>query len=1381
MKALSRIDYPIQTAAKLISQIDDSSRSVVTQKIKELLFVTKDDRLNRYVAVTLAKDQEVQGRLLQEAQDSSSPHQAAAVWILGQGPFNNPATITVLRANLQSVNPSVRLNSIKSLENLLTTDTSVMAMLEEMIKNDKNRQVRLAAKEAWQQLDSYADHLEQDDGLPDDGFDIDDKPDMNKDLADDEMHFYNNYVCSVVEDDDEEYLPKQSSVDRWITDGYFSREYWVDDKEKKDGQKVLIERERNKHQNNMPIQVYDKSGKKITVTVSEQTLKQYKLLQMQGKNLSVEEVLALDDFSLKYLIEQNLYLTNTKLESIVGAYINSDKDLLAKLIIKNVYETGIVVTIVKEGFRIYKGQNKDFNLLHAKELTIRNFIKTFNTFAEEYGSEKLTDPFEYTEHKCTSSPTTASPRQQLKVVYPETAPIVPPNSTSLLLTPTSSHNLSSNALAQLTNCLTSKQEEKLTILTAQSSTYQTPSSQPIAPPVLTTEQLADLKTLGINITDETVIQLIYTNPMQLKDIYANCYLTAEVKSIDALRAAYGRLRQSHRFKALTDAKTLEAPINADLEIFGLTVVTAKPVTLIEAYERLWIQALLQGGQPNIVATEAYKRLRQFEKFRFLPIHQIVGEQAQQSIIKRNEKLIEEAQQAAQQLAQAAAEKYGLTLHNVLNKGNCFFDSVRDQLQQHYEIGISADHLRIIAMQQMYRNPDRYAGSLSAGQDFSFGHVEQDALKRIKGSINLDHAKDTLSAAALGYSITITEDVSIWSMDRIFKYCHENQNAVTTVVLANVVFPLLTSAEKVAAHANAMLENVGTAAEYRKWADDIDVLAMSDALRISIISVQPTGQVPPAPTVSSSSSTGLSSSSLSSSNSSSLSSNAAATSVQTTLHYYNQGNASVSPPIVIAFTGMNHYQSLRGDTIQVSAAAAIQLPRQGLALPPLNPAQLREFTTKSLQEAATTFDSLSASRRSDKDPSDSSPLASSSPHDHKSGLQKDKKGGTTSLNLESAGASRKEKISSIRALLVGRSPKNSTPVAVSSFRPAHSSQIPLSSSSASSSSLLSSSSKHRQREGLFAIDKYNEIWKKALSQLPNRLGLGIAYSENDCFFDAIAQALPPDKLKEFKSNNPFEKLKWLRVLCSKKANELNKYAPNNNWIKKWDIWNRIDISYERYLSHIQYARHEADGSGLKDTDILQGEPEVDGRLLCIHFDIRLHIMGVDENTDAITHKIISNDPFNPVDHIKAEKVDYNDANLIHIAHSRNHFVPLLHGGSRQIGFKSAQSKEKTEQEPDDYVYDHSLKEGWGEPDVSLSSLSGNISSLSSSSSSNAPSSPPKMAPVLAKSIGTVFSSSSSTGDSSFLTTVPAPDDKKTSSRPKKKKKAKKPSLNGPILG
>jgi hypothetical protein len=213
-----------------------------------------------------------------------------------------------------------------------------------------------------------------------------------------------------------------------------------------------------------------------------------------------------------------------------------------------------------------------------------------------------------------------------------------------------------------------------------------------------------------------------------------------------------------------------------------------------------------------------------------------------------------------------------------------------------------------------------------------------------------------------------------------------------------------------------------AAEYRKWADDVDVLAMSDALGISIISVQPTGQVPPAPPVSSSSSSSSLNPSLSSSISSSLSSNAAATSIQTTLHYYNQSNASASPPIVIAFTGMNHYQSLRGDTIQVRAAAeTIELQRQGLALPPLNAAQLRELATKSLQEVATTFDSLAASRRPDKGPSDSSPLVSSSPRDHKSDLEKDKNGSPTSLDVGSAGASGGEKISSIRTLLVEHSP------------------------------------------------------------------------------------------------------------------------------------------------------------------------------------------------------------------------------------------------------------------------------------------------------------------------------------------------------------------------
>lgn len=489
--------------------------------------------------------------------------------------------------------------------------------------------------------------------------------------------------------------------------------------------------------------------------------------------------------------------------------------------------------------------------------------------------------------------------------------------------------------------------------------FLSPSVQPATPPTLGADQLGDLKILGINTADKAVIQLISEDLRQLETIYANCYLATEGKPGRPENAAYERLHRSNSL-SLTPARIIEERITDDLLIFGLIAASAKLPTLLEAYKQLWVQSLSQGTQPRTGITAAYERLRHFNKFRFLPAPQIVGEQAEQIILEISEAEIKKAQQMEQQLAQEAAKKYRLTLHNVLDKGNCFFDSVGDQLKQRYGIGLSADRLRSIAMQQMQQKPARYAGSLSAEQDFNFSYVSLAVLEHIKGFIDLDTARSMLTAAALEYDIPIKEDVSAWSMDQIFNYCRRHSNAASIAVLTHIVFPSLTPVEKVAAHANAMMQNVSEdqadskekAADsketaYRKWADDIDVLAMSDALGISIISVQPTGQV--SPSISSSSS----------SSSSAPSSGVAAIAVKTTLHYYNQSNELM--PIVIAFTGRNHYQSLHGNPTKLLAeATTAEGQRPGLASPLMNMKQLRELAEKSSSSDSASSLSVSSS-------------------------------------------------------------------------------------------------------------------------------------------------------------------------------------------------------------------------------------------------------------------------------------------------------------------------------------------------------------------------------------------------------------------------------------
>ena len=217
---------------------------------------------------------------------------------------------------------------------------------------------------------------------------------------------------------------------------------------------------------------------------------------------------------------------------------------------------------------------------------------------------------------------------------------------------------------------------------------------------------------------------------------------------------------------------------------------------------------------------------------------------------------------------------------------------------------------------------------------------------------------------------------------------------------------------------------------------------------------------------------------------------------------------------------------------------------------------------------------------------------------------------------------------------------------------------------------------RQREPLSTRNQtHAKSWANALCPMP--LGLGRAYSENDCFFDAVVQVLPPEALKESKNSEALSRLKWLRMVCSREANKIHQTDPAHNWIKRWDTWESSDVSYEKYLSCLQYAFHEVGKQGVTDMDIVRGDPDIEGRIICAQFNLTLHVMGWDEINSQIVHKIVSTDSDNPMDFVEAHQVDYDDANLIHIAQYKDHFVPLVSQGAKSL---SLQNCEMLKEEP-----------------------------------------------------------------------------------------------------
>ena len=267
---------------------------------------------------------------------------------------------------------------------------------------------------------------------------------------------------------------------------------------------------------------------------------------------------------------------------------------------------------------------------------------------------------------------------------------------------------------------------------------------------------------------------------------------------------------------------------------------------------------------------------------------------------------------------------------------------------------------VVLQMRSHAEAERYANFLVVNLDFNFLHLEDSTLNNLDRSI-------LKVAPAIVCSLNPGLDVSGWSIDKIFNFCRQPTLASkkTASAILNLISPLLNAQDKINAHTNAMLERVVEQNQQisdkkdgnREWANDADVLAMSDVLGIPIVSVEPLRKPASRSEI------------LIDENC--LSVDPAADEMATDLIHYQQD--AKSTPIVLAFTGGNHFQSLRrnGDNKLGGVSDKLQAElvkisdakkRTGLNLSPLTKEQLNELGKKKLNEVQDTFTKFSASRK-----------------------------------------------------------------------------------------------------------------------------------------------------------------------------------------------------------------------------------------------------------------------------------------------------------------------------------------------------------------------------------------------------------------------------------
>ncbi|WP_143689524.1 OTU domain-containing protein [Wolbachia endosymbiont of Nilaparvata lugens] len=186
------------------------------------------------------------------------------------------------------------------------------------------------------------------------------------------------------------------------------------------------------------------------------------------------------------------------------------------------------------------------------------------------------------------------------------------------------------------------------------------------------------------------------------------------------------------------------------------------------------------------------------------------------------------------------------------------------------------------------------------------------------------------------------------------------------------------------------------------------------------------------------------------------------------------------------------------------------------------------------------------------------------------------------------------------------------------------------------------------------------------KLPEGFTIGQAIGEGDCFFHAVAQGL-----KYLKPDINFT-IKSLRNIC--KAFAESQLGLDSSWLTEALKNDGRSISY--YIPRIEFTADDIKKRSkvidrLKSTTAMWGLPDIDGRIICITYDVRLHFIEVNTTCDGenvITQHLIDRggyqkDTFNS--EVFNKEVYYRE-NTIHIINKGDfHFEPILRGTVEQV--------------------------------------------------------------------------------------------------------------------
>ena len=181
------------------------------------------------------------------------------------------------------------------------------------------------------------------------------------------------------------------------------------------------------------------------------------------------------------------------------------------------------------------------------------------------------------------------------------------------------------------------------------------------------------------------------------------------------------------------------------------------------------------------------------------------------------------------------------------------------------------------------------------------------------------------------------------------------------------------------------------------------------------------------------------------------------------------------------------------------------------------------------------------------------------------------------------------------------------------------------------------------------------------------------TNNGCFFNVMSQCLNNQK-----GMNDTYCAKGLRLVSHEYVQKLEEKNKEENWVYQRFLteaqYGYMDQSaaeqqarynYLNYMNTIQYTAEEIKAdTGLHEKTIIAGDRNIDGRIFCETYNMKVHLIDFFEDGSIkdeffIEHLLIDTQGCHTV---MEEDIDYGDTNLIHMAVYRDYFVPIVHQNS-----------------------------------------------------------------------------------------------------------------------